>query len=283
MANLPIEDPRILEAIEACRPGSDDVSDPALAFLAAQLAASPELDEMYERLQQVDAMIAEAFQDVPVPDGLADRIVNRVAAARSTQHASASDQSAGDELVTETGAAEPIAGLPGHGRRVSRRWLLAGAGALAMAVSVLVAVLVHRPEPVAYDPPEVWERAICFFDSDWDEEGRLVVEAQPPSVYPAGPDFDVSRFPEMRWRWIDDFLGHRGVAYDINRPGAPRATLYVVECTVPNLPDVPPVRSALTTRNRSTSAWQTDDLLYVLVVEGGRRTYEGFLPHRTCT
>ena len=88
MEDEPIQDVHILEAIEACRPGSNDLSDPGLAFLATELAARAELDDAYERLQRLDAMLAVAFKDVPVPEGLGQRILARLAAARPPQDAS---------------------------------------------------------------------------------------------------------------------------------------------------------------------------------------------------
>ncbi len=39
MDEKPIHDERILEALEACRPGSDDVADPLLGPLAAAISA----------------------------------------------------------------------------------------------------------------------------------------------------------------------------------------------------------------------------------------------------
>ena len=83
MKNRPIPDERILEAIEACRPGSDDVADPALAYLAAAMAADPELENLYARLQQVDGMLTADFRRVPVPEGLDHRLLERLAAARA--------------------------------------------------------------------------------------------------------------------------------------------------------------------------------------------------------
>jgi hypothetical protein len=279
MGEQPIQDPRIAEAIEACRPGSDDLSDPALAFLAAQLAANPDLAGLFERVQGLDTTLAEAFRDVPVPNGLADRIAARLAAEREAQAAPADG-----EQATETEAAEPTPEVSRAGRRVSRRWLLAGVGSVAVvAASITVAVLVLGQKAPALDAAAVCEEAMRLFESDWDEPGESVVQNAPPGGYPPSPDLGVLRFPEMRWRWARDFLGHRAVAYDLTRPGSPRATLYVVRCNVPGVPALPPPRPAFTTGNRSTAAWQTDGLLYVLVVEGGRETYRDLLPQRTWT
>ena len=81
MESSPIRDPRILEALEACRPGSEDIRDPVMEPLARQLGVFPELAALYERLQQTDRAIAEVFREVPVPAGLAARVLTQMAAA----------------------------------------------------------------------------------------------------------------------------------------------------------------------------------------------------------
>lgn len=277
MPDQPIRDPRVLEAIEACRPGSDDIEDPALASVAAEMAASPELRILFERLQRVDGTVGSAFQDVPVPEGLADRITARLAAVRHGEGAFSEGESAATTTVPE-----PLAKVAPSRRHISRRWLLAG-GVAAAASLVVGALVIGRGEPRELKLAEVLDGAIGFFDSDENREGQLAAESQPPRAYPAGSEFDVSRFPQIRWRRIGGFLGCEGVAYDMARPGGPRATLYVVECTVPGLPGGPPLTPTRTTGNRSVGVWQTGGLLYVLVVEGGEGRYQSLLPRPTWT
>ena len=65
--------------MESCRSGSDDLSDPQFADLAARLAEDPELRGQFQRLQQADVAIQVAFARVPVPAGLADRVSQRLA------------------------------------------------------------------------------------------------------------------------------------------------------------------------------------------------------------
>jgi hypothetical protein len=278
MPDQPIRDPRVLEAIEACRPGSDDIEDPALAPVGAEMAASPELRDLLERLQHVDGTIGSAFQDVPVPEGLAHRITARLASVRNGHGASGSDREG-----TETHVAESIRAAVTPRRRVSRRWILAGTGGAIVAASLAVALLVRDATPVDLQKANVLDEVNQRFDGDGGLEGKLVMQSPSPSDFPAGPDFSVSKFSQIRWRSIDGFLGCEGVAYDITRPGAPRATLYVVRCTVPGLSTAPAYTPASTTRNRSVGMWQVGDLLYVLVVEGGQRAYQHLLPHPTWT
>ena len=262
MSDKPSSDPRILEALEACRPGSDDLNDPALAFLATELAASPELDEAYERLQQVDTALVEAYCDVPVPDGLADRLLDRLKQARAGQTAAEGDQQ----------SATPPATVSPPPARVSRRWLVVGSGiATAAAAAVLVIGLFYQPAPPGYTASEVRRAAIDFFNEDTREPGR---QTAPPEAYP--PSSDVLQL-KMRWRPVRGFLGRKGVAYDLTGPGKTQATLYVVRYAVPRLPPGPPLRPSLMTGGRATSAWQSGGLLYVLVVKGNARSYQKFL------
>ncbi len=127
MTDKPIRDERILEAIESCRPGSDDVADAGLAYLAAALAADPELDGLYQRTQQVDAVVAGCFRDVPVPEGLRQRLLDRLEAAE-TAEPGADDQPEAVACVDEQATR--------RGRLPSRRWLLAGGLALGAALSI---------------------------------------------------------------------------------------------------------------------------------------------------
>ena len=71
---------RMWEAMESCRNGSDDLSDPQFADLVARLAEDPELRGQFRRLQQADGAIAVAFAKVTVPAGLAERVSRRLAA-----------------------------------------------------------------------------------------------------------------------------------------------------------------------------------------------------------
>ncbi|HUT95614.1 MAG TPA: hypothetical protein VMY37_39525 [Thermoguttaceae bacterium] len=273
MPDQPIEDPRIWELIEACRPASDDLQDPVLAPLAEQLAANPELADLFERLQHLDASLAEAFRDVSVPEGLEDRVTTRLAAVRNGRKAATEDLPA-----SESGAGEPVAEAAKPRRRFSRRWLLAGGAVAAVAASLVLAIVVPDRVPVL-DRDEVLKAAKADFEN-WIAQGQLPGKSEPPADYPLSRDINVR---QALWRPIDGFLGCQGVAYDLSlgRRGAPRATLYVVRATVPGLDNAPPSKPSSETGGWSVGAWQTDELLYVLVVQGGRRAYQRFLPRPT--
>jgi hypothetical protein len=173
---------------------------------------------------------------------------------------------------------EPIADVAGRRTRVSRRWLLMGTTAVVAAAAMLTAVAIHVVGyPDSERPDAILGLAGQFFEDDWDQSaaGRLLVEAAPHRDYSISPH--VLQGNWVRWREVSEFLDRRGVAYELTRPGGPRATLYVVKYPEVALPSRPPRSPASTTHNRSTSAWQDGTLLFVLVVEGGPQTYRGYL------
>jgi hypothetical protein len=279
MHNGPIRDERIVEALDACRPGSADVANPELALLAAEMAGDRELEHLYERLQRTDARLAAAFQDVPVPEGLADRLLASLAADRAVDEAMCGKES------PEPQGASPVGLRP---RRVSRRWLVAAAVPLAAAAglfAVFVIGLLRPPVPKQYNGSMIMEEAISLFMREM---------ADPKAAHHGPADARPKEFPlshdlqdtaEIEWRTLEQFAGRQGVAYDI--PGPPRnpqvkATLYVIRCSVEDLPEQP--RPELpecrySTGNCYTLAWQDRDrgLLYVLVYNGREDDWRYYL------
>ncbi|NUQ62649.1 MAG: hypothetical protein HUU20_09180 [Pirellulales bacterium] len=269
MEDQPIRDPRILEAIEACRPGSDDLSDPSLAFLTSQLAAHPELDQLYERIQRVDARLAKSFKNVPVPVGLADRLVAKLAAARSGEVVS-------DPISPAPETQQPAPPIPAT-RRLSRRRLwtaIVAAAATVLAALSLRLFWMGRADSTPITCNIAIQEAM----------GRSVADAgagpsQPRNTAPDDHRFspDLRLFPDIRWRTIQDFLGRSGVAYDLVAPDGTRATLYAVRGTGAGLPAMPEIKQPYGTAQRTASAWQAGGLVYVLVVDGDVGKYRQFL------
>jgi hypothetical protein len=273
---------RIAEAMESCRPGSDDLLDPALAPLADVLALDPELAERFARQQRADAAVAAACRDVPVPDRLAERLLERLAGARA-EGARAPGAVLACRLPGVLSAVEAPAAdkMPAAGsradrpeRRLSRRWLALAAAALGTAAALLAAVWVESRHAAACTPSAVLEQATEFFRGESPAAGSRLAEVAPPAAYPISRD--VLRTPQLRWRPIRGLLGCSGVAYDLSAPGGSRATLYVICRAVPRLPTQPP-RQPWPTTAGCTAAWQDGGLLYVLVVEGGPEVYQSHL------
>jgi hypothetical protein len=81
---------------------------------------------------------------------------------------------------------------------------------------------------------------------------------------------------------LPDFLGHRGVVYELPGPGGTHAALYVVDCgDIAGISATPAQQPPSTTAGCCASAWQKDGLLYVLVVEGDASLYRGYLTPRS--
>ncbi|MHB1036978.1 MAG: hypothetical protein ACYC0Y_20365, partial [Pirellulales bacterium] len=218
-----MNDKRIRESIDACRPGSDDLNAADLSFLAAELAKDARLRVAYDRVQKLDVKIAAAFQDVPVPEGLRERLLARLEEAAS--------QAAPDAATAEPSLAQPPVTLPPPESRPrsTRRWWLSGVAALA--ASLLIAVLgwpwwfaseSHSQEDVLAAAEELWNSEMANPDQ-WEAGGT------PSSDYPLSASV---RVPPSRRQAIRDFVGGRGMAYDLAGVGRARATLFVVRLSV---------------------------------------------------
>jgi hypothetical protein len=239
----------LLEAMEVCRPGYDDLSDPALAPLAERLAASPACEDRFNRLQKLDAVLGGAFQDVAVPAGLRVRL-----------------------LVVSSEAAV-------RQRRTAVMWMSAVAGAVAASL-LLGALLLHAGRKGNYTPAMVLDEAVARFESETALPGKVVAEDSLTSSYPLSEAMRPAL--KVRWRKLSGFVQcGEGVAYDLVGPQGLRATLYVVAREVPNLPESPPANAVHQTGNCAAAAWQHGGLLYVLVVRGNADAYPEFLdlPH----
>jgi hypothetical protein len=253
----PHYDPRLLEALEACRPDRGDVADLEMAELAAQLAADPRLRAMRDRLERIDRSIGAAFRDVPVPEGLADRILQQLP-LQSPQAEAAPP-------------AAPPGELPSAPRRRSRRWWVAGSVVAALGLSLLVAfgIPFMRLEPLDGAGRRLEQQAMEFFQQD---DGGAVLDAAPEDF----PFSDrVHWFGELRCRRVEGLAGRAAVAYDFSGPRGERATLYVLRSHAKNLPSEPP--RPFSSQDLSVGAWQTDGWVYVLVVQGPRPSYQGLL------
>src|SRR3954452_18334797 len=80
---------RIVEGIEACRPGSDDLSSPELSDIARRVDADPSVKAAYENVQAWDLVIQNGMENVAVPQQLAERLLARLQAESSPAAAAA--------------------------------------------------------------------------------------------------------------------------------------------------------------------------------------------------
>lgn len=260
---------RILEGIDACRPASDDIRDPDLAFLAGELERDPQTRGLYQLGQKLDASIAAALNDIPVPQDLSQRILARLAAAQPAIEVPPELQPSAHATNVEPASLDQP--------RRSRRWLLGTAigGAVAAGLATVIAKLPSRPA-VTQENLDDFVRE--FFKGEQNVAAGIPIDQQaPPTDFP--PSSLLSIRGNMRWRKVAGLLDTRGVAYDLAQGGRQgRATLYVlpIPSTMSGLGNSPPRRPS-TTAGVAIGAWQENGRLYVLAVSGGENEYRQFL------
>ncbi len=248
MGSDPANDDRVIEALEACRPGTDDAALPELRLEAA-LGSDANLRELHNRLQRTDARLVAAFGEIPVPEDLEQRILARLEA----------------ESTGRVGVAS---------RRGGRRWIAASA-VVAVAASLLAAFWLGWPTTQPRDEAGVLAAVVQQFAVEARSErlgGRLVSETPPPDRFPMSRA--VARVPELRWRVVRGLLGRQAVAYDFPSAEGRDASLYVMAAGDSEItrtrPATHPIQS---TGGVCASAWKEGDRLYVLVVRGDVRDY----------
>jgi len=197
---------------------------------------------------QLDANISAAMHEVPVPEGLAERLL----------------------IGLVNNQAEATVGA----KTVSRRWALAYGGLAATAAGLMVAVWLGSRPAEHVSEQCVLDEAIRSFNLGFDEPGHLLSEKPAPAEHPLSRV--VLRIRGTRWRHLEGFLGHRGLVYDLPGPAGARASLYVVAQDVEGLGTAPSLRP-FTTAGRCATAWSEGGLLYVLVVQGDPTIYRGYL------
>lgn len=270
MDNLPHRDPHLREAIEACRPGSDDLHAPEMASLREQLAADPELQRFCDRVERFDRRVAEAFRDVPVPEGLEASILARLGIAGAV---SAAADSPSDATETAPLRRAPLDQSPAVApSRRSRRWLFRAAA--AVAASLLVGTFVYLQRPIPLTESQILDAA----RSDFQSEGTIAWnEGSPPEEFlPSGHVRRVS-LARVKWRELEGFLGRHAVVYDLTQLDGRNARLYMVRASAAGLPPLPPSTPQSTTHGLSVSAWAERGLLCILVVDGSPHDYLRYL------
>lgn len=258
------------EQIDACRAGSDDdLALPELAALATAVEGDRALAEEVARSQRFDQAVAAAMLDLPVPAGLAERLLAKLSEAGLAE-------SGDEEAANEAAATEKVA-LAAPQRSISRRVALGGV--LATSLLVLIALAIQfRPQParkIAADElsnsATQWFHEVTNAASSWRKlkPGQSVNGFVPPAA--------VLRQPRG-WQSFKTTLGETAVAYDVSPGIGRRAVLFVVRTK-----HVYPVQSLAyshvkgTTGNVSAAAWQRGGFLYVLVIDKEGQRLDDYL------
>ncbi len=264
-------DQEIQQAIDACRPGSDDLQLPEMAALAEAIRRDPEVRRRYECSQKFDALVREPFRDLPVPDGLADRVLAAIAPSW-------------DRTTVES--QEPVALPPSeHHVRISaeeagrqprqkrRRIWTVMAGSLTAAAALVGFVLLvpyftgHEPLPDDRLPGEVMEWWDAVVRQGWNEDL--------PTAQVLRPLDRAVRADPQRWCSIATAYDSQTVVYDVAPRGAEMALVFCMRCRgrSSTLPEMPPWNAFSATGGLTLAVWRRGDMVYVLVVRGGQRRY----------
>jgi hypothetical protein len=265
-------DQEIQQAIDACRPGSDDLQRPEMAALAAAIRCDPDVRRRYDCSQQFDASVREAFRDVPVPAGLADRLLAAVepslGQATEELQAPVTPRSLGHDVRKD---AEDVSRWP-HRRR--RRILSIVAGGLTAAAALAGFLLLvpyfgaAEPRPDDRLPGEILAWADAVVRQGWNEDLQTAQSLRRPL------DRAVRANPQ-RWCSITTAYDSQTIVYDVAPRGADMALVFCMQCPVRSsrLPDMPPWNAFSATGGLTLGVWRRGDMVYVLVVRGGPRRY----------
>jgi len=269
-------DPKIQQAIDACRPRGDDLLLPELDFLAQAVRSDPEVRRQYQRSQQFDACISGAFCDVPIPAGLADRLLAAVGTSPDQTPA-----------IPAELPSPPSSGVASRQDSEPRRRWLRGvrprtwatmAGSLAAAAALIGFLLVGQhfgvTEPVADErlPGEIlaWDDAVVR--QGWNDN----VRATEPGERPLDP---AVRGVPRRWCQIATRYDSKTIVYDLAPPGADQAVVFCMrsKARTTSLPNAPPWKAFSASGGLTLGVWRHGDMVYVLAVRGGPRRYREFI------
>lgn len=281
-------DKKIREALEASRPGSQDLRPAELADVGRALQNSAEAREFQQRVAEWDVAIRGSIDDVPVPAGLAERLLAQLQAADKeaankpappllagvavASQVAAEQISAQDSSLTNSVALpRPQNPIP-SGEEVSRRRWTATIGT-AVAGSILAVLLgnwlIQGSELKFDELADQWREQL---DDQWYDIARAPRGFSVPKVLLVRP---------TRWQVIRHESGREVVAYELVRDRALSAMLYVTRMRGSGVPTSPPVGPQLTVGNKAVAYWQSGGYVYVLVVPGSQGRYRVFVPRRT--
>lgn len=249
-------DPRELhERLDACRPGSDDLAQPELADVRAELQRDAGLRRRANKAEQFDRAVAASMQDVTVPLGLKERLL-----------ASLIDP---PTVAQETILTEPVAANPR--RRVQRRTIIAGLLAVAACVA-LVAMAPWRGNAEPWGALQIADRAVTEFDEfDPGRPDGWAAGKPPRSAF-----IPLDRNPQQR---SVEVAGCRGVAYRVfSRQQVVGALLLLRPSeSLKGFPTRPHAVPQVNTSGRVASCWAENKQVYVLIFKGNASDYRSFL------
>jgi hypothetical protein len=261
--NLPPHDiTRLRQLMDACRVGSDDVSLPEMADLAAALREDGALRTEWERRQRSDRVIAGAMHDVSAPAGLAERIL-AAAAARKSERLSDTVEQATAAAADPTAKAVPAA-QPGWKPSRRRLWQSAAGLAAALVLGVAVWQFVFR-SPESVSRAQLESSALAWFDAALEQtRSGEPATGSPPVPFPQ----QAVRGGKRSWRPLKNAEEPGMVVFDLtSRQLGGRVFLFAARTSKKYDVGAVPYSKLTGTRGLEIGAWQEAGVIYVLVVD----------------
>lgn len=257
----------IISALDACRPGKQDETLPEVADRIAH-APPAQLAAVRRSLERVDRAIMAAVQQVPVPAGLAERILQRLPDAER-----GSDTFAAPEAADSIPVRVPLdrAGTAHRLAPFQKQWLLWTSGALALAACLLIAVVFWPRENLHLAEMQTQVRAL--YEADGHRGTAAPIAAAPMGLGGVSPQWVVGQH-------AIELLERGGIAYELAHRRA-RGTLYVVPLKRwrgPTLEGLTATPTAQSTSGTTVAAWTDDTNAYFLIAKGDSRAIWAFFP-----
>lgn len=258
----------IRELLDACR-DDFDLARPEMQPLRTWLNASPEHRAVLESFRQDDARLHRALHAVDVPKGLKEKVLLVAGVATSTASALLDECS---ELARPMNghssfAAEQKGELAKPKRTVNRRsvWLVAGASLATISAAVLLVFNWGNSRPVT--PSTVSARDLCEASLHWIEQAET-------TPWPAGPkESDIYVPKGLARKEINTEQGPTACLLTKLDSGA-RVYKFIFRANGPTgLPNAPPKHPNVPRHGYACSAYQQQDLVYVVAVEGTTDDY----------
>lgn len=222
--------------------------------------------EVREYIERTDRAIAAAMQQVPVPEGLAERILANLAHQQPAAACSAGDHG---PAITR-----PRPWAIARRRRAPRFKVALGGAAVAAAIGLVAFALRPAREPI--DAAYVEQLAQDLYAAD-DRDADLFA-TDVPRDFPLDARLSTGRV--YGWRKVArGLLDLPTIAYELTSRRNARATLYVVSSKSLDLTRIGVApQPAISTGGVTIGVWQNGGQLYVLVVQGGPAEFQSYFP-----
>ncbi len=215
-------------------------------------------------MQKWDAAVAAKMEDFDVPEGLQQRILDRLRSAASSASEAfsvASPTPLADEASVSLAPPQEVVS------RWSRRQWLAGFATIAACVLVAAFLSVWLPGDGEVPMEEIAEGWSQQLAANWQQVEPAPREFAVPGAITAAP---------VGWQWLAKHAAH-GVAYQLQDRAGTTAVLYAVRLSRAGLPLAPPSTPQSNTAGKAVGYWRSGEMVYVLVVPGDERSYRAFV------